>query len=124
MKTFYIILALLAIGLNIYGSELHEAAGNGDLETVKKLLDAGTDINLTNQRGWTPLHRAAAWSCNPELVSFLIARGANVNAKMSSGITVLGITESELSKAVRKKENDRILQYRKIIAILKKHGAK
>jgi ankyrin repeat protein/mono/diheme cytochrome c family protein len=65
---------------------LHHAAGFGNLETVKLLLDKGAKINATNRRSSTPLH----WAIHDESkVRLLLERGAAVNAKQVEGRTPL-----------------------------------
>ena len=58
---------------------IHEAAGTGNIEAVKKHLDAGTDVNAKAGDGTTPLHHAAGGG-HKEIVQLLIAKGADVNA--------------------------------------------
>jgi len=44
---------------DIYGrSLLHEAAANGDVDSVKVLLDSGIDINITDSKGETHIQSA------------------------------------------------------------------
>ena len=38
---------------------LHEAVEKGSLKDVKALLDQGADVNARDEKGVTPLHRAA-----------------------------------------------------------------
>ena len=55
----------------------------GDVEAVKAYLNNGGNVNLQDEPGNTPLHRAANadWKgSHLEMVKFLIERGANVNA--------------------------------------------
>jgi len=62
------------------------AAEQGDLEAVKKLLQEGHSINERDPRlkfGWTPL-MAAIYHHNTNVVSFLIAAGADLNVHDSS----------------------------------------
>lgn len=52
------------------------------LEILQMMLDAGAcPDGIENSMGWTPLHKAAEWS-DEAIVSALIARGANIDAKM------------------------------------------
>ena len=55
---------------------IHEAAGEGDLATVKKLLEQGANINETDKDGNTPLHVAAAKGYM-EIVRYLTEYKAN-----------------------------------------------
>lgn len=57
-------------------------------EVVKLLLGEGTDINVKDQRGDSPLHYAAAHG-DTHFVKLLIANGAGVNARNHSGETAL-----------------------------------
>jgi ankyrin repeat protein len=50
-----------------------------DLEAVKSILDGGVPVNAIDEHGTTALHLASANGC-VDIVSYLIAVGANVNA--------------------------------------------
>jgi ankyrin repeat protein len=54
------------------------AAANGDLSSVRLLLERGADVNRGNDHGWTPLHQAG-YSNNGELACVLLARGARTD---------------------------------------------
>lgn len=56
------------------------AAINPDIEVLKALLGIGIDINAINEAGYTALMFASAYN-KPEVVQFLIKRGADVSAK-------------------------------------------
>jgi ankyrin repeat protein len=56
-----------------------EAEFAGTLETMKTLLLAGANPNVTDQYGTTPLH-AAACRGNQAVVEYLVSHGADVNA--------------------------------------------
>ena len=71
-----------------------DAAKKGDFDAVKQHLAAGTDVNIKNARGWTPLHLATDQG-HKKVVEFLIAKGANVNAKDKKGRTTLDWAEEE-----------------------------
>jgi ankyrin repeat protein len=67
---------------------LYVAARRGDLETVTSLVEAGADVNVTNNEGYTLLHMAVGngrW----EVMEFLLANDADVNAQTQTGTTVL-----------------------------------
>jgi FOG: Ankyrin repeat len=49
-----------------------------DQPTVRRLLDAGVDVNQTDADGFAPVHIAASWG-NEEALALLLARGANPN---------------------------------------------
>ncbi len=76
-------------------SRIHYAAYRGDVETVRRELDRGVDIEAVNfhapliqflsaQQGYTPLS-AAASSDQPETVQLLIDAGADVNINGEMG---------------------------------------
>ena len=58
---------------------LHDAVQSGDLDTVRDLLQAGTDPNLFDDLGKTPLHYAVELE-DVALIALLLAAGADVNA--------------------------------------------
>jgi len=64
-------------------STIHLAAYTGDLSRVKSLVEIlvemGTNANVADRTGLTPLH-AAATSGQKDVAEFLINKGANVNA--------------------------------------------
>jgi ankyrin repeat protein len=67
------------------------AAEQGDLAAVKKLLQEGHSINERNPRfkfGWTPL-MAAIYHHNTNMVHYLIAAGADLNLHDTSGDTAI-----------------------------------
>ncbi len=78
----------------ILDNSLHEAAAAGDLTRVRSLVSEGAKINAMYkgtkpfEKGTTPLHRAA-WNGHKNIVKFLIANGADANAKDDKGTTPL-----------------------------------
>ena len=83
----------IAAGSNInekdpYGgsSPLISAALFGKTEAAKILIDAGADVNLTNNDGSTALH-TSAFFCRPEIVKMLLDKGANKTIKNKYGST-------------------------------------
>ena len=89
---------------------LMDAAGGGDIQAVKHHLAAGVDVNVI-YKGQTPLHYAAAYG-HKEIVELLIAKGADVNAKISDGFHK---GDTPLDNAKHKPE---------IVDLLRKHGGK
>lgn len=62
------------------------AATFGKTAIVKALIDAHTDLNLTNNEGSTALH-AAAFFCRIEIVQMLLDAGANKTIKNNHAAT-------------------------------------
>ena len=60
-------------------SDLHLAADDGDLRTVRELLGKGSNPNQFDEIGKTPLHYASM-GAHHDVMRLLIAAGANVNA--------------------------------------------
>jgi hypothetical protein len=63
----------------------------GDIETVKKLIDRGEDIN-EKSNGMTPVMYAAKFN-RTEILELLIAKGANLKAKSDRGYTAAKYAE-------------------------------
>ena len=75
-------------------SPLHQAAADGDIAEVKRLIDGGADIDVKTNDGDTPLH-SAAWFGQTETALALINAGADINAKENDGWTPLHIAAQE-----------------------------
>ena len=60
------------------------------LDTMCILLGAGADINAAAANGWTALMSAVKYG-HPNMVRFLLDRGANPRARMSTGYSVLSV---------------------------------
>ena len=67
---------------------LHLAAFRGDLEDVKRLIEAGSEADLKDECEYTPLSWAL-WTERKDVVKFLIAKGADVNVKDVHGMSPL-----------------------------------
>jgi ankyrin repeat protein len=66
------------------------------IASLTLLIAAGADVNAKDgQRGLTPLHEAARWGWN-DVVRFLVAHGADLQAKDNRGLTPV---DSALGKA-------------------------
>ncbi|KAI5767694.1 ASPG protein [Gulo gulo luscus] len=64
------------------------AAHAGDLEVLQALGDLGSDLNLENFNGQTPLH-AAARGGQPAVVTMLLRRGVDVDPRDEDGLSPL-----------------------------------
>ena len=61
------------------GSALHVATMYGSVACTKQLLEDGCDLDCQDKDGHTPLHYAAVEG-DPEILSMLIAAGANLHS--------------------------------------------
>ncbi|UCG60843.1 MAG: ankyrin repeat domain-containing protein [Candidatus Zixiibacteriota bacterium] len=64
------------------GTAMHLAAGRGHQDVCQVLLDAGIEVDIPDSHGGTPL-LYAMWG-QPEMVNWLLDRGAQVNALTDS----------------------------------------
>ena len=69
-------------------TDLHDAAYDGDVERVRKLLKKGKNPNVKDKSGYTPLHYVA-YEGHVEVVKFLLEHGADPNAQDKDGKTPL-----------------------------------
>ena len=79
---------LVGCGPSVPDISIHEAARGRNIEAVKQHLAAGTDVNVKDRLGVTPLISAVSGG-DKEIVEFLIIKGANVNVKDLSVFTPL-----------------------------------
>ena len=93
---------------------IHDAAFEGNIEAVKKHLAAGTDVNVKDEDGWTPLHWVAPVG-SKVVAELLIAAGADVNAQDEDGWTPLDLALFGRSTGQPNEE---------IVDLLRKHGGK
>lgn len=86
-----LVLFLLAVPLGGIGCgvSIHDAAANGDIGAVSRMLERGHSLlESRNALGKTPLFYAVTYG-QPEVVAFLLERGAAVNAADKTGMTPL-----------------------------------
>ena len=58
--------------------DIFEAAQCGDTNTVKEYLDLGVPVDVTDEDGWSPVHRALAYR-QVEVIRLLMDRGCLMN---------------------------------------------
>jgi len=67
---------------------IHEAAGAGKIEELRRMIAAGTDVDARTAGGGTPLHEAVSWG-HRDIVTLLLSKGAQVDARDGNGMTPL-----------------------------------
>ena len=71
-------------------------------EDVGCLLDNGANPNALFENDETPLHYAAHWCANPEVVASLLKSGADINAVDADGKTPLRLeADRDTSRRIR-----------------------
>jgi ankyrin repeat protein len=68
------------------------SADLGHVDVVRALIVGGADLEASDFYGWTPLMKAT-YHNNIEIVKLLVDNGADVNARNSSGNSILYIAE-------------------------------
>jgi ankyrin repeat protein len=81
-----IVAAVLLVGCGGPSVDIWTAAAQGNIESVKRHLDAGVDVNAKNKAEMTPLHYASMMG-HKEVAGMLITNGADVNAKDKDDFT-------------------------------------
>ena len=74
---------------------LHAAVERGHVEVVRKLLQAGADVNIANEKGRTPLHYAFEKGL-AIIKDMLLQAGADIAARDSTGKTPLEIVPGSM----------------------------
>ena len=87
MKQLLITIAALVL-VGCGEASIHQAARDGNIEAIKRHLEAGTDVNAKNEYGYTPIS-AVVGGGDKEIAELLIANGADVKAKADNGLTPL-----------------------------------
>ena len=85
---------------------LHQAASKGDKESILQYIENGSDLNLKDHKGWTPLLLSLE-NKHLEIAQILIKHGADIKSKNKEGTTSLHIASElgsiELTKAMIEK---------------------
>ncbi|KAJ8324974.1 hypothetical protein QVD99_000257 [Batrachochytrium dendrobatidis] len=129
-------LYLIKCGVNLNqrdasgSTALHLAARAGKLDQVVALVLSKVDVNLVGQNDWTALHEAVGF-CRKDVVQYLLKKGADINAKTSSGETPADIAqrlgfsadelgiyfERQIDDAFLKRKEDSISSMSKLIQV-------
>gem|GEM_PF-5511120 len=75
-------------GLMLHQTKLGEAAGNGDLKTVRNLVASGADVNERDDGGETALCYALEGG-HIDVADYLYKKGADTNVTDYAGRTML-----------------------------------
>ena len=90
MKILLATSAAVVLTTTAFADPIHDAAKNNDLAGVQAELDKGVDVNVVDRSFYNlaPLHYAAGCGFK-EIAELLIAEGADVDAKTTTGGTPL-----------------------------------
>lgn len=97
----------------IYGCVISANAGN--VGVLRRLMKERHDLKTPYSGGWTLLH-FAAFQGTPQAVTLLIEHGADVNARISDGPSVLDVARNGHGSDLRTRHE--------IVQILQRHSAK
>ena len=101
---------LLEHGLPPSFEMLRQACAAGALETVRMLVDNGIDIDEDDGNDAPLLHVAATHS-NPDIVQFLIDRGANVMLRSAKyGSPLIAALEGTMASVLRRRSQSKSCQ--------------
>ena len=112
LRTYWtgiLVVVCMFIAVPVFAGSLHNAAKNGDIEQVKKLIAQGADVNAKGRHGLMAL-TIASEKGHVDVVKALLSKGADVNVKDSSGQTALLYAFED--------------SHREIVQLLEKAGAK
>jgi len=100
---------------NGFAGNSHRHAPEGWMPAIRYLVEVlHADVNARDNRGYTPLHHAAARGDN-EMILYLVAHGADVKAVSRDGHTVVDMANGPVQ---------RLRPFPETIALLEKLGAK
>ena len=85
-------------------ADIFEAARQGTVLDVTFFIEAGVDVNATDRFNAVPLHHAAGFNSDVEVLQYLVAQGANLGARNAAGYT-------PLHAAAHNNRNVAVLQY-------------
>jgi len=68
--------------------QIEKTVYDNNLEAFKAIFEKGTDLNIQNKYGWTPLHVAIRRD-RRDMVAYLLEQGADINTLDGVGWTPL-----------------------------------
>jgi len=70
------------------------AAGEGKLDNVKQFIEQdGVSPNALDDNAYSPLHAAASWN-HPDILTYLVEKGGDINITDDDGETPLFVVEN------------------------------
>jgi ankyrin repeat protein len=108
---------MVAVGLG-KKNDFTPAEEKSALDSAKRLVTLGADVNEVTATGWTALHAASFVGAN-SLVSYLVEQGAKVNVQTGCGRTPLSLAEGESVVGLL----DRTVPHESTASLLKSLGA-
>ena len=84
------------------GAYIKEGRCFFNINKIKRLIEAGADVDSKDDEDWSPLDWAVAMD-NVEIAELLISAGADVNSKGYLGRSLLHWASSEKMKSLLKK---------------------
>lgn len=89
-----VVVALTASVCFAGGRNIHECARNGELSKVKSYVQKDPQaVHARDDKQYTPLHWASDWG-QKDVVEYLLSKGADPNARASSGWTPIQAAEA------------------------------
>ena len=94
------------------------AAGAGQIDAMKALIEKGADLKAIDNMEGNALHQATVWR-RPEIIPFLLDKGFDINSKAIYGATPLHWAVWSM----RENRVDLYDEYSNFIEIILRHGA-
>ena len=98
MKKIIFALMILTLSIDVHALTKNEkafleAAKNGDIETIRYLINSEVDIDVQDEYGATALIRSSLFG-HFDIVKLLVSEGAYIDIKNNNGDTALMIASS------------------------------
>lgn len=113
---------MVAAGVGLFETR-RAGAEQPALETVKLLIELGSDVNAAGEHKWTALH-GAAYSAQNQIIQLLVEKGAKLDVMDEYGQTPLSIAASVVTEGITKDAYKRGRAFKKdTVELLLKLGA-